>query len=243
MRIMSKKSKAELADFLADIPLFDGVEETDRTELVSMFRERRYRRGEILFHQGDDGGGLYLILSGQVRIYRLGIGGAETTLDVLFPRAVLGEFSVLDGRPRSATAKALKNCVLLQIDRSSWEAFLVERPRLLMQTCRALVAKIRWASMYCECVSKLTAPGRLLQFFLSYVERYKIESVNNHCVLELGLNQEELASLIGTRRQCVNRILQNWKKQGLAEFEQGTLTILDLRAALAERDYQLSVAS
>ena len=103
--------------------------------------------------------------------------------------------------------------------------------------CRLLVSKARWTTMYAETIAQLDAAGQLLHLLLQYNEEFgRAEEDDKRYILELGLNQTDLASLIGAKRGWVNHILQDWRNRGLIEFDRGNIIILDLPRVRAERD-------
>ena len=104
---------------------------------------------------------------------------------------------------------------------------------------RELVAKTRWTAAYAETIARYDAAGRLLHILLLFNEKFGEEKPDQTYILDLGLNQTDLASLVGVRREWVNRILQYWSKKKLVEFEGGKLVILDLARAKQERDSRL----
>src|SRR5690349_2252424 len=86
--------------------LFSNLSDEQLQQIGGLLKERRYRKGEIIFHQGDPGGCLYLVAAGRVRIYLVSPDGREATVRIYNRGSTFGEFSVLDGQPRSASAAA-----------------------------------------------------------------------------------------------------------------------------------------
>jgi CRP-like cAMP-binding protein len=107
--------------------------------------------------------------------------------------------------------------------------------------CKQLVGKARWAAMYAATVAQLDAAGRLLHLLLLYNEEFgQVEAGGQRSVLELGLNQTDLATLVGARRGWINTILQDWRKRGLIEYEAGKIILLDLPRIREERDSRIA---
>jgi len=244
---MSSAQRSDLAerfDFLKEVPLFAPVKDGVLAYLAEDFRERTYRKGETFFHQGDHNRELYIIKKGKVRIYHLSPNGNETTIAVLTSRQLIGEFAVIDGRPRSATAKAITPCTVLEMREEVCLAHLETIPGLALAMCKQLVNKARWTSMYAETIAQFDAGSRLLHFLLAYNEEFgREEEAGKRYVLELGLNQGDLATLVGARRGWVNHILQQWRNRGLIEFNSGVITILDLPRVQQEHDSRIEAGS
>ena len=113
-----------------------------------------------------------------------------------------------------------------------------------MGLARLLSQKLRWTASFAESVAQFDAAGRLLHILLYYVERYgkEIEAGKQYSV-DLSLNQTDLASMVGARREWVNRLLSDWRKRGLLEYDRGVLTILDMERVVAERDSRIEIFS
>ncbi len=227
-------------DFLKSVPLFAGLRDQDLAALVHDLRLREYGRGETIFHQGDHGRELYIVVRGKVRIFKTSPSGNETSINIFAGCDVIGEFSVLDDLPRSATAKAIGPCVVLAMTQERFLQHMREIPDLAIAVARLLASKVRWTAAYAETIAQFDAAGRLLHILLFYNEQFGREvEAGKRYVLDLSLNQTDLASLVGARREWVNRILQDWRRRGLLEYEGGKITLLDLPAVVRERDSRI----
>jgi CRP-like cAMP-binding protein len=113
-------------------------------------------------------------------------------------------------------------------------------PDLALGMTRLLARKLRWTGTHAETMAQYDCAGRLLHTLLLYNERFgEGDEAGKRYVLDLGLNQTDLASLVGARREWVNRLLRDWKKRGLVEYEAGKIFILDLARVEAERDSRI----
>jgi len=241
MPVPPAETRAHHLAFLREVPLFATLNEENLRALAHDFRAREYQPGEIIFHQGDQSQDLYLVLRGKIRVFVLSPRGDETTIVLLSRYHLLGEFAIIDGQPRSATAKAISACTLLTISQAKFWRHLEQTPGLALAMCKQLVGKARWTSMYAQTIAQLDAAGRLLHLLLLYNDEFgQIEEEGRRSVLDLGLNQTDLASLVGARRGWINTILQNWRKRGLVEYDSGIITLLDLPRIQQERDRRIA---
>lgn len=231
---------ASTIEFLREVPLFATIKEEDLAILAKDFRPRHYRKGDTIFHQGDQGHTLYLVRRGKVRIFHLSLNGHETTVTISARRHFIGEFAVLDNLPRSATAKAINHCTLLEMYQSHFLRHLETIPGLALAVCRLVVGKARWTSIFAETIAQLDAAGRLLQLLLMYNnELGEAEIPGQRYLIDLGLNQSDLASMVGAGRGWINQILQDWRRRELIDFDAGRVIILDLPRVEAERDSRI----
>ena len=234
---------APLADklaFLKQVPLCAHWADQELITFSQDLRLQEYSKGQTVFKQGDLGHTLSIILNGKVRVFRLTPSGLETTLTILGTGDLVGEFAVIDQQPRSASARAIGKCAMLQMSAETFFLHLREQPGLAFGLMQILVTKLRWTAAYAETIARYDAAGRLLHTLLLFNERFGEEQEpGQRYVLDLGLNQTDLASLVGVRREWVNRILQFWSKNKLIEYEGGKLIILDLARVKQERDRRL----
>ena len=235
--ILSKRS-----DFLQVVPLFAELSDEDLKILARHFHSRKYKRKEIIFHQGDDSRVLYVVMKGKVRIFSISPAGNETSIRIFSTHDLIGEFAAIDGEERSTTAQAVEDCILLEMEQVKFLKFFREMPELAMGLVKQLVEKLRWTTAYAETIAQYDTAGRLLHILLHYNEVLGKEiEPGKRYELDLSVNQADLASVVGARREWVNRILRDWSKRGLIEYEHGKITILDLPAVEEERDRRIEL--
>lgn len=238
---------------LKEMEVFAGVRDADLVTILEDLRLREYQRDDLIFRQGDESRQVYFVLKGKIRVYRISPSGSETSIDIFSVHDVIGEMAALDNQPRSATAKAITPVSLLSMSQEAFSSHVEQIPGLALGLARVLSHKLRWTSAYAESIAQFDAAGRLLHIILLNNERYGEPIVagessasvtakgnaSRQSVVNIGLNQTDLASMIGARREWVNRILSDWRRRGLLEFDNGVITILDLQRVVEERDSRL----
>lgn len=228
---------SKIISFLQEVPLLSALEQAALTQLAPDFQLRTYHRDEVIFGQGDASSEFYIIQTGKVRIYKISPAGGETSTNIFFPQDILGEFAAIDGQPRSASAKALGRCTLLEMTRDKFLQHMRQMPDLALGMTQLLVRKIRWTATFAETVAQYDAAGRLLHILVLYNEQFGVPlEPGKKYLLDLSMNQADLGSFIGARREWVNRLLREWRERGLLEYRAGKIIILDLPKVLAERD-------
>ena len=238
----SEKALSKRTEFLKMVTLFSELGSENLKTISSKFHARTYKKQDIIFHQGDESHVLYLIRKGKVRIFGVSPSGNETSYRIFSRYDIFGEFSVIDGRPRSTAAQAIESCTLLEIKRKAFLQCAYEMPDLSMGLIKLLVEKLRFTTNYAESLVQYDTAGRLLNTILQYNEKYGIVSDSGkRYELDLSMNQEDLATMVGARREWVNRILKDWNKQGLIEYKRGKITIFDLHALKKERDHRIDI--
>ena len=223
--------------FLREVALFAGIQENGLHLLAQDLTRREYPKRATIFWQGDTSQTMYVIQDGEVLIYRSSLSGETTSIDIFTRGDVIGEFAALDSMPRSATAEAVSRCALLEMRADRLLQRMREMPDLAINMCRLLSSKLRWTAGYAETVAQLDASDRLLHILLLLGDRFgKPSEDGKSCRLDIALTQSQYASLVGSRREWVNRIFHEWRDRGLIEFRTGEPLTLNLGRLEAERD-------
>jgi CRP-like cAMP-binding protein len=226
--------------FLLTTSLFATLKITDLSRIAADLIPVTYQRYEVIFNQHDPSHSAYVVREGKVRIYRSSPGGNETSINVFQGGDIIGEFAALDKQPRSATAVAITTSLLWELPGPAITRYMQTMPELALAMSQLLVQKLRWTAAYAETIAQYDAPGRLLHILLLYNTQFG-EAIDpgKRYLLDLALTQDDLASLVGARREWINRILQEWRRQGLLMYDAGKIIILNLPAVEAERDRHL----
>jgi CRP/FNR family cyclic AMP-dependent transcriptional regulator len=226
--------------FLRQVSIFADLREEELQSLLADFHVREYNKDEIIFRQEDTSRELYVVVKGKVRVFRISPAGSETSIQIFSTHDIIGEFAMVDARPRSATAKAIDGCTLLAMAGDRFLDHMRQMPDLALAMTTLLASKVRWTAAYAEAIAQYDAAGRLLHILLLYNEQFGEEiEPGKRYVLDLSLNQTDLASLVGARREWVNRILRSWRERGLIEYDAGKIVILDLPRVQQERDSRI----
>lgn len=202
-------------------PLLQSLCDEDRRRVLSAARRRRYAKREVLFHEGDPSESLHLIDSGRVAV-RVGTAMGDTaTLVVLGPGEVLGELSLVDdaGGRRTATAVALERVETLTLHRDAFDELRREHPTVERFLVAALAAQIRRLSSHL--VEALYIPAD------SRVARRLLELDDVYAGAEITLTQEDVATLAGTSRATVNRVVGELEAAGAVALRRGRIAVTD----------------
>jgi CRP/FNR family cyclic AMP-dependent transcriptional regulator len=225
---------------LRTMPVFADLAERDLASLADDLRSKEYAKDETIFRQGDESREVYFLRKGKVRIFKISPSGNETSIAIFTTNDVIGELAAIDQEPRSASAKAMTPVSLLTLSQERFLYTLQTVPRFGMAIARMLAHKLRWTAAFAESIAQFDAAGRLLHIILQHNDQYgEVLEPGSRYQVNIGLNQSDLASMVGARREWVNRILSEWRRRGLLEFDNGVITILDLPRVRAERDSRI----
>jgi CRP/FNR family cyclic AMP-dependent transcriptional regulator len=219
-------SKAAL---LRNVPLFAGLSDQELEALASRLGRRTFGKGMVIFHKGGLGRSLYIIESGQVRIFSLSETGQEISINIYGPGDLFGELSILDGLPRSAGAMAMERTVTLTLYRDDFLRCLEACPSMVKSIVAVLSRRLRYTTAYAETLAFLDVYGRVAAKLLELADRYGVAKAGAEQI-ELHLTQAELASWVVASRESVNKVLGTFRDQGLIQLEGQAITILDREA-------------
>jgi len=221
------------AHALAASPLFRALP-PERCDIVARaLLTARYRKGQVIFQQGDDGDAMYLVESGLVKISAESMAGQEAILTELRTGETFGELALLDGVPRSATATALADTVTLRLPRRAFDELLDTDALFPRRILESLAHELRRATHHVGELHFLDLPGRLAARFARMA---RDADPGSAVEVHLGhhYSQSELAAMIGGTRQSVNRHLGELVAEGLIRIEREDIVVTDV-AALERR--------
>ena len=224
---MASLTEQERVELLARSSIFDAVEEKLLVRLAPATRMQELKPNEQLFHKGDVGSDLYVIVHGRLSAYTTGPDGDDVTFSIMGPGEAFGEVGALAGEPRSATVKALDACELLVLRRSDLIDFLRANPETSLRLLAGLATKLRNVSELLEDMHFLNLPFRLAKKLASVAQAYGRETQDG-IRINLRLSQEGWGDLVGTTRESINKQFKAWSEEGLIRKDRGYIVILKL---------------
>jgi CRP/FNR family transcriptional regulator, cyclic AMP receptor protein len=209
-----------------DWPILSGVPEDVRRRVLGAARIRRFARNEVVFHEGDPADTFHLIAKGRVAVKVSTPLGDTAMLAVLGRGDFFGELSLLGAHVRSATVVALEPSETLAIHRDSFEGILRDQPSVQGFLVEVLGAQVRRLTGQVVEALFLPADERVVKRLAGLVGSYGADDG----VVEIPLTQDDLATLAGTSRATVNRVLREAEKAGLVKIGRMRVTVLDPQA-------------
>ncbi len=213
-------------DVLMQAPLFSALDPAAAAALRSATTVVRLSKGQILFHEGDQGDRLYVVEEGKVKLGTTSSDGRDTLLAVVGPGEMIGELSLFDPGPRTATATALTETVVRGLGHDALRPWLAGRPEVAEPLLRALAQRLRKTN---EAMSDLVfsdVPGRVAKAIIDLGERFGVPSGDGLQVTH-DMTQEELAQLVGASRETVNKALADFAHRGWIRLESRSVTIYE----------------
>ncbi|QCX28821.1 Crp/Fnr family transcriptional regulator [Nocardioides jishulii] len=214
-------------DVLRQAPLFSALDDEAATALSNSMAETKLRRGDVLFHEGDSGDRLYVVLDGKVKLGRSAADGRENLLAVMGPGQMFGELSLFDPGPRSATVTAVTDASFASLSHEDLLRWLDGRPTVARSLLGQLASRLRKSNDVVADLVFSDVPGRVAKALLDLADRFG-RSADDGVHVHHDLTQEELAQLVGASRETVNKALADFASRGWIRLEPRSVVIMDI---------------
>ncbi len=216
--------------------VFEALSDDMREELAAHAYSRSHAAGDLIFAAGDEGQTMMAVLKGTVRIGIVTATARDLVLTDCHQGDVFGEVALFDGGPRSADARALTNVELLVLERRHVLAVLERYPAAALRLMALLCARLRRSDERMIELAFLDISTRLALALLRIIDSPAYASTKRP--VRLSLSQTELANMIGSARENVNRCLKAWEKKEVVELRDGWLIVTDEKSLrlLADRE-------
>ena len=204
--------------------LFGPLEEDDLDRVLQLARPKRLEEEQVLFQRGEAADAVYAIVSGRIRIVSTSDDGKEVVLRILRAGDVFGELGLLAGGHRTATVIAAEPTELVAIGRREFFGLLEREPRVAVQLLAVLAEQIGDLTDQLSDFVFYGLPVRLAKRVIELANDDGVETPEG-IRIELKLSQQELANLVGTSRESVNKQLRTWEDKGWIRLDRGVLLV------------------
>ena len=222
---------------LKSVVLFRNMPPKMLLELSQRLRFVNYRGQTDIFHAGDEGATMYIILRGAVKIFVPAIDGREVVLAVHRAGDLFGEMALLDAEPRSASASTMEDTEMATLNRIDFHEVLERHPEAQRAIIEVLVERLRATNQSIQDAYLLDVPGRLARRLMLIADEHGNDTERGRDI-GLRVSQQELANMIGASRVAVNKQLQAWRQRGIVDVTRQRVVIL--KPAALQREFTLS---
>lgn len=196
------------------VDLFSDLDKGSLELLVSYSRVVNFKKNSILMTEGETGESLYIIEAGSVRIYVSDEHGAELTIFVQGPGSYIGEISLLDGAPRTASAVALENTRVLMISKASFFECISQNPQIAFRIIQSITQRLRKAT---DDIRNLALKNVYQRLAYKLIELSTVQDGKRQ--LPRKYSQQELANMVGASREMVGKILAELNSGGYINID------------------------
>jgi CRP/FNR family transcriptional regulator, cyclic AMP receptor protein len=199
-------------------------------------RPQSLKAGQVLFAAGDAGNGCYLLEQGLLKVTVTSSRGEERTIAMLGAGAVVGELSMVDGGPRSASVVALSDCLLRFTSREAFASYMAAHPEAFQALVAILAFRLRQADEVVAATTFLSVKERVARAWVELAEYVGTPSGTGQIMLQEKISLADLAAMAGVARENVSRVLSDWRRRKLITGSTRSYCLNDIAALKREME-------
>jgi CRP/FNR family cyclic AMP-dependent transcriptional regulator len=212
-------------DLIRRVPLFSMLTADQAQAVADSVSKRRFRRGELVVEQGRKSNALFILLNGRARVLTADARGREVILAVLESGDYVGEMSLIDNEPHSATVRAEIQTDMLVLQRIDFQRCLPENSTLSYAILRGLVRRLRNADRQIESLALLDVYGRVARTLLDMAET----DAAGVQIIRHKVSRQDMAKVVGASREMVSRVMKDLEERGVIETQDNGFVIIKER--------------
>ena len=202
-------------DLIRRVPLFSMLTEAQATAVAEAVVKRRFKRGEVIVEQGKKTNALFILLNGRARVVTADSRGREVILATLQPGDHIGEMSLIDNEPHSATVRAEVQTDVLMLGRVEFARCLPENTSMAYAVMRGLVQRLRHADRKIESLALMDVYGRVARTMLEFAA----ETPEGELLIREKISRQDIAKMVGASREMVSRVMKDLEERGFIETQ------------------------
>ncbi|TAM45619.1 MAG: cyclic nucleotide-binding domain-containing protein [Burkholderiaceae bacterium] len=211
-------------DLLRRVPLFSMLTPVQADAVALAIVKQRFKRGEIIVEQGKKADALFIILTGRARVVTSDSRGREVILASMQPGDYIGEMSLIDDEPHSATVRAELQTDVLMLGRAEFARCLPDSSSMAYAVLRGLVQRLRHADRKIESLALMDVYGRVARALLEFAK----PEPDGTLVIREKISRQDIAKMVGASREMVSRVMKDLEGRGLTEIlDSGAMVITE----------------
>ncbi|OCL26455.1 cAMP-binding protein [Orenia metallireducens] len=214
-------------DILKEHPYFSELDTDKLVEISKLIITKSYKKGEIIFFEGDLGESLYLVKSGKVKLIKMVESGEEQIINIVKAGDIFAEVVLFDDGNYPATAITMEATEVGIINGKDIEKLMYRIPEIALKILKVMSKRLRRAQQRIRNLGLKDTTSRTASALVYLAQEHGIGD-ETKVEINLSLTQQELASLIGTSRETVSRTLNRFKDDGLVSVSRQKIIIRDL---------------
>lgn len=213
-------------DLIRRVSLFSTLTPEQAEALAATVSKKRFKRGEVLVEQGRKTDALFIVLTGRIRVLMTDNKGREVILATLKSGDYVGEMSLIDNEPHSATVVADQQVDVLVLGRDSFLRCLGENMEMAHSVMRVLVQRLRKASENISSLALVGVYGRVAKVLLDSA----VQDADGTLLIRDKVSRQDLAKMVGASREMVSRVMKDFEEQGFIQLlDSGAVRVVERR--------------
>ena len=205
--------------------------------LMDRARTIQIEAGQTLFSAGDPGDGCYWIDKGLLKAHVISLSGNDRILSILGAGTIVGELSMFDGAPRSASVTAIRASQLSFVTRAHFDAMLHEHPEVYRELAIVLTRRLRDLDDAMAATSFLSLKGRSARVLLALAEAFGEDVGGNRVLIRQKVTQSDIAAMAGIVRESFSRVMHDWSSRSLVSRFSGYYCLENKSVLEQESDF------
>ncbi|MCH7699987.1 MAG: Crp/Fnr family transcriptional regulator [Chloroflexi bacterium] len=204
--------------YLSDTDIFRDLSSQELSEIERVTAMSTCRKGKVFYTPGETGEVLFILKRGRVNLYRINPDGKKLITATIGPGTVFGEMSLVGQGMHDTFAEAAEECTLCVMSGVDVEHLLLSKPRVALRFMELIVSRLHEVEARMENVAFKSVPARLAAFLLQLADQGEGQIV--------GVSHQDLADMVGTYRETVTRILNEFRSEGYIDFGRLNVTVV-----------------
>lgn len=201
-----------------NIPLLSGLDDTEIEKISEGVSSRSYKKGEVIFSQGERANKLYIVCAGKVKIFKNMMEGKEQILYILSEGDFIGAFNLLKADEFDFSAVALEPTQVSMLEKSAFDKIMISNPEITLKIFEKAYERIMKAESLVERLSSSNPDAKVIGLLIDLVSDFGRPTEDGGVLLELSMSREEMGSYAGIARETMSRKLQLFDDMGLIKL-------------------------
>ena len=222
MNLSLSSQSSNLTSFLNQTMMFQDLSDEQLAEIARIAIAQSYNKGDVIFHQGDEGIGFFVVKSGRVKVFKVSGDGKEQILHIFSRGDHFAEVPAFDGNCFPASAAAIEKSEVLFFPRQAFLQLLENQPKLAINMLKSFARHLRLFSHLVDNLALREVPARLASYLLSLSERF-----DDAQTVELDLPKGQLAAKLGTIPETLSRVFSKLSREGAIAVDGSQVKLRD----------------
>ncbi|EMT39690.1 CRP/FNR family transcriptional regulator, anaerobic regulatory protein [Thermoanaerobacter thermohydrosulfuricus] len=214
-------------DYLKKVPYFNELEDKSLEEIHKISTINFFKKGSIIFMEGEKGEAIYFVKSGKVKISKTSSIGKEYIIKIMEKGDVFAESILFVGGEYPATAEAIEDSEVIMLKNKDIENLILKNTEIALSIIKLMAKRLKNVSYIIENLALRDSIGRTASVLLTFAKERGV-NVKEGILLNLNLNRQDLANIIGISRETVTRVLSQMDKEGIIKLNRNKVIIKDI---------------
>ncbi|MBT1279379.1 Crp/Fnr family transcriptional regulator [Thermoanaerobacter sp. AC272] len=214
-------------DYLKKVPYFNELEDKSLEEIHKISIIKSFKKGSIIFMEGEKGEAIYFVRSGKVKISKTSSTGKEYIIKIMEKGDIFAESVLFVGGEYPATAEAIEDSEVIVLKNQDIENLILKNSEIALSIIKLMAKRLKNVAVIIENLALRDSIGRTASVLLTFAKERGINTKEG-ILLDLNLNRQDLANIVGTSRENVTRILSQLDKDGVIRLDRQRILIKDI---------------